>query len=61
MQVQPEVQNIIIGGLLLISVVLPNGGEAVRRLRARLRTGPGLSRTPRLAPDSAMKPEENKQ
>ncbi len=64
MQVQPEVQNIIIGGLLLISVVLPNGGEAVRRLRARLRTGPGLSRAPRLArhvPDSGMKPEEKEQ
>jgi rhamnose transport system permease protein len=37
MQVQPEVQNIVIGGLLLISVVLPNGGEVLRRLRARLR------------------------
>ena len=66
MQVQPEVQNIIIGGLLLVSVVLPNGGEAVRRLRARLRTRPGLSPAPRLArsvssPDSGMKPEEKKQ
>jgi rhamnose transport system permease protein len=66
MQVQPEVQNIIIGGLLLVSVVLPNGGEAVRRLRARLRTGPGLSPAPRLArsissSDSSMKPEEKKQ
>ena len=64
MQVQPEVQNIIIGGLLLISVVLPNGGEAVRRLRARLRTAPGLSPAPRLArpiPDSGTKPEEKKQ
>jgi rhamnose transport system permease protein len=47
MQVQPEVQNIIIGGLLLVSVVLPNGAEAVRRLRGRLRTGPHLTRTPR--------------
>jgi len=37
MHVQPEVQNIIIGGLLLVSVVLPGGGEAVGRLRARLR------------------------
>ncbi len=63
MQVQPEVQNIIIGGLLLVSVVLPNGAEAVRRLRARLRTRPGLARAPRPArpvspSDSSMKPEE---
>jgi len=35
--VQPEVQNIIIGVLLLISVVLPNGGEAIRRIRERAR------------------------
>ena len=66
MQVQPEVQNIIIGGLLLVSVVLPNGGEAVRRLRARLRTSPGLSRAPRLArpvssSDSSMKRQERDQ
>ncbi len=61
MQVQPEVQNIIIGGLLLVSVVLPNGGEAVRRLRARLRTGPGLSPAPRSESDSGMKPEEKQQ
>jgi rhamnose transport system permease protein len=37
MHVQPEVQNIVTGGLLLISVVLPNSGEVVRRARARLR------------------------
>jgi rhamnose transport system permease protein len=35
--VQPEVQNIIIGVLLLISVILPNGGEAIRRIRERAR------------------------
>jgi rhamnose transport system permease protein len=35
--VQPEVQNIIVGVLLLISVVLPNGGEAIRRIRDRVR------------------------
>jgi rhamnose transport system permease protein len=46
MQIQPEVQNIIIGVLLLISVVLPNGGEAVRRIRARLRTRSGRVRAP---------------
>ncbi len=35
--IQPEVQNIIIGVLLLISVIIPNGGEAVRRIRDRAR------------------------
>jgi rhamnose transport system permease protein len=35
MGVQPEVQNIVTGVLLLISVVVPNSGEAVRRIRAR--------------------------
>ena len=35
--VQPEVQNIIIGVLLLISVIIPNGGEAIRRIRDRAR------------------------
>jgi rhamnose transport system permease protein len=37
MGVKPEVQNIVTGGLLLISVVVPNGGAAVRRMRDRLR------------------------
>lgn len=37
MNVQPEIQNIITGALLLISVVVPNGGEAIRRLRARIK------------------------
>ena len=37
MNVQPEVQNIIIGVLLLISVVIPNSGEAIRRIRDRAR------------------------
>ncbi len=37
MNVQPEVQNIVIGVLLLISVVIPNGGEAIRRIRDRAR------------------------
>lgn len=35
MHVQPEVQNIVTGTLLLISVIVANGGEAYRRLRAR--------------------------
>ena len=37
MHVQPEKQNIILGVLLLISVIVPNGGEALRRIRARVR------------------------
>ena len=37
MGVQPEKQNIIIGILLLISVVIPSGGEALRRIRERAR------------------------
>lgn len=37
MNVQAEVQNIITGLLLLLSVILPNGGEALRRLRAASR------------------------
>jgi len=38
--VDPNVQNIITGLLLLISVIVPNGGEALRRLRSRLRRPP---------------------
>jgi rhamnose transport system permease protein len=37
MQVSAEVQNIVTGVLLLISVVVPNGAETLRRLRARAR------------------------
>jgi len=37
MNVQPEVQNIVIGALLLISVVVPNSGEAIGRIRDRAR------------------------
>jgi rhamnose transport system permease protein len=35
MGVQAEIQNIVTGALLLVSVVIPNGGEAIRRLRDR--------------------------
>jgi rhamnose transport system permease protein len=35
LNIEPEVQNIILGGLLLVSVIVPNGGEALRRIRAR--------------------------
>ncbi|MEO6703434.1 MAG: ABC transporter permease [Jatrophihabitantaceae bacterium] len=35
MRVQPEVQNIVTGSLLLISVIVPNAGELLGRLRAR--------------------------
>ena len=37
MQVPAEVQNIVTGSLLLISVVVPNAPDTVRRLRARAR------------------------
>ena len=33
--VSQQVQNIVTGGLLLVSVLVPNGAEAGRRLRAR--------------------------
>jgi rhamnose transport system permease protein len=36
MNVDPNVQNIVIGVLLLISVVVPNSGKAARWLRTRL-------------------------
>ena len=38
LNVQPEVQNIITGLLLLISVIIPNSREAARRIRTRART-----------------------
>jgi rhamnose transport system permease protein len=45
MQVPAEVQNIVTGVLLLISVLVPNGAEAFRRIRARRRrTGSTASR-----------------
>jgi rhamnose transport system permease protein len=36
--VDAQVQNIVTGGLLLLSVLLPSGAEAMRRLRTRLGT-----------------------
>lgn len=45
--VAAEIQNIVTGGLLLVSVIVPNGGEAVRRLRARARRrATGVDRSP---------------
>jgi rhamnose transport system permease protein len=38
--VSGEVQNIVTGGLLLVSVVVPNAPEAIRRLRIALRRRP---------------------
>jgi rhamnose transport system permease protein len=35
--VSPDKQNIVTGVLLLISVIVPNGGEAARRIRDRFR------------------------
>ena len=37
MNVDPNVQLIVTGVLLLLSVVVPNGGEIARRTRARMR------------------------
>lgn len=39
LQVSPEKQNIVTGALLLISVIVPNGGEIYRRVRARTQRG----------------------
>ncbi len=36
--VAAEVQNIVTGGLLLVSVIVPNSADGVQRLRARVRT-----------------------
>ena len=36
MRVQPEIQNIVTGSLLLVSVIVPNGAEVLHRLRARI-------------------------
>jgi rhamnose transport system permease protein len=34
--VDAQVQNVVIGGLLLVSVIVPSGAEALRRLRLRI-------------------------
>ena len=65
-QRQPEEQNIIFGGLLLLSVLVPNGGEAVRRLRGAPADGPVVAARSKLAGPQPvrlprMKPEVNKQ
>ena len=31
-------QNIVVGGLLIVSVIVPNAGDIYRRARARLRS-----------------------
>jgi rhamnose transport system permease protein len=45
LNVSSDKQNIVTGVLLLISVIVPNGGEALRRareyLRRRARSQPG--------------------
>ena len=41
--VSPDKQNIVTGVLLLISVIVPNGGETVRRVRDRFRRRPGVA------------------
>lgn len=47
-QVQAEVQNIVTGGLLLVSVLVPNAGAVARRLRAGLhrRRSPAAAQPP---------------
>jgi rhamnose transport system permease protein len=35
--ISAQVQNIVTGGLLLVSVLVPNGAEAIRRIRSRAR------------------------
>ena len=41
--VDPQVQNIVTGGLLLASVMVPNGPQLIRRVRARLRRIPSTA------------------
>jgi rhamnose transport system permease protein len=48
--VSAQVQNIVTGGLLLLSVVVPNGGDAWRRARAWLGRGRGTPVAPAVAP-----------
>lgn len=50
MNVQAEIQNIVVGVLLLISVVIPNSGEAIRRIRDRGRLTRQLHRTGKAHP-----------
>jgi rhamnose transport system permease protein len=47
--VSAQVQNIVTGGLLLLSVVVPNGAEALRRLRHRI-SGTGTRRVTQRRP-----------
>ena len=50
MNVAAEVQNIVTGGLLLVSVIVPNGADGLKRIRARIharrRHGRGPTRSP---------------
>jgi rhamnose transport system permease protein len=51
--VSADVQNIVTGGLLLISVIVPNSAEGLERIRARARArrrGQELRRTVRATP-----------
>ena len=43
---KPQLQAIIIGVLLMLSVILPDGGEVIRRLRARVRHRPARLPSP---------------
>jgi rhamnose transport system permease protein len=64
---KPQLQAIVIGILLLLSVILPNGGEAIRRFRdwtrrrsdhvpALATTGPSTTGAPTAGPPTAGAP-----
>ena len=58
--VSAQVQNIVTGGLLLVSVVVPNGAEAMRRLRHRIaggRTRRGETHMAARSDDASAKPD----
>lgn len=60
MNVSADKQNIVTGVLLLISVIVPNGGEALRRLRdrARRRSRPASRTSPTRVTNPAQPTEE---
>ena len=47
--ISPQDQNIVVGGLLILSVVVPNAGDLYRRARLRLRARRGAPGEPQAA------------